>query len=80
MANSSNGAATLFLVTYCSVSEQTEKGRGLIGGVVVVGAFPVYQTEHLSTGFIFDPRGQFQAAANSGLLDNGPSTRNLIRG
>ena len=38
---------------------------------------PLYHTEHLSLGFIFDPTGHFQAAANSGLFDNGPSTRNL---
>ena len=33
MANSSNGAATLFLFTYCSVSEQTEgSGANWRGG------------------------------------------------
>ena len=36
-----------------------------------------YQTEHLSLGFMLEPLGQLQAAAKSGLLDRGPSTRNL---
>ena len=36
-----------------------------------------YQTSHLSTGFIFEPRGQLKSSANSLLLLKGPFTLNI---
>ena len=37
----------------------------------------LYQTEHLCSGFMGDPRGQFQSSANSARFLSTPFTRNL---
>jgi hypothetical protein len=38
-----------------------------------------HQTSHFLVGFIGEPGGQLQSAANSAMLENGPFTLNLFK-
>ena len=38
---------------------------------------PDHQTLHFFSGFMGEPSGQLQSAANSGMLDSGPLVRKL---